>query len=98
MAISLTTRLAALQTEVKQQRDIIREQIRQIAKQQAALDVQFRRIADIQAELDLVKATVGLAAPEHAAKVMGQLIHAAGPASPSGVVILRVSVSSPPSV
>jgi hypothetical protein len=68
---SVTARLAALQLEVKQQRNLIQQQIAQIEKQQAILDVQFRRIADIQAELDLVKATVRLAAPEHAAKLMG---------------------------
>ena len=73
MAInSVTTRLAALQLEVRQQRELIQQQLRQIDKQQAVLDVQFRRIADIQAELDLVKATVRLAAPEHAARLMGK--------------------------
>lgn len=71
MATSLTNRVVALQLEVRQQRTLIQQQIRQIEKQQAVLDVQFRRIAEIQAELDMVKATVRLAAPEHAAKLMG---------------------------
>ena len=78
MASTLTSRLAALQLDVTQQRELIRQQIFQIDKQQAALDVQFRRIADIQAELDLVKAAVRLAAPEHAARLLG-------PASINGV-------------
>jgi len=68
---SLTLRIESLQTEVGQQRHLIRAQMGQIAKQQAVLDVQFRRIADIQAELDLVKATVRLAAPAFAASLIG---------------------------
>ena len=68
---SVTTRLTALQIEVRQQRELVQRQLLQIEKQQSVLDVQFRRIADIQAELDLVKATVRLAAPEHAARLMG---------------------------
>lgn len=67
----LTTRIAALQTEVRQQRELIQQQRELLEKQQATLDVQFKRIADIQAELDLVKATVRLAAPEHAARYLG---------------------------
>jgi hypothetical protein len=68
---SLTLRIESLQTEVRQQRHLIHAQMEQIAKQQAVLDVQFRRIADIQAELDLVKATVRLAAPTFAASLIG---------------------------
>jgi hypothetical protein len=71
MATTLTNRLAALQLDVEQQRKLIQRQIQQIEKQQVVLDVQFRRIANIQAELDLVKATIRLAVPEHAAKLMG---------------------------
>ena len=69
---SLTLRIESLQTEVRQQRHLIRAQMEQIGKQQAVLDVQFRRIADIQAELDLVKATVRLAAPTFAAALIGR--------------------------
>jgi hypothetical protein len=72
---SLTLRIESLQTEVRQQRHLIRAQMGQIAKQQAVLDVQFRRIADIQAELDLVKATVRLAAPTFAAALIGPARH-----------------------
>ena len=69
--LSFTTTLAALQREVKQQLALVQQQTRQIDEQQSVLDVQFRRMADIQAELDLVKATVRLAAPEHAARLIG---------------------------
>lgn len=83
MAIALTTRIAALQTEVRQQRDLIQQQRDLLEKQQVNLDVQFKRIADIQAELDLVKATVRLAAPEHAARYFGPQPGMGRPASPS---------------
>ena len=76
MATALSTRIATLQTEVDRQRDLIHHQ-------QTTLDVQFKRIADIQAELDLVKATVRLAAPEHAARYLGPHPGAGSPASPS---------------
>ena len=69
---SLTLRIESLQTEVRQQRHLIHAQREQIGKQQAVLDVQFQRIADIQAELDLVKATVRLAAPTFAASLIGR--------------------------
>jgi hypothetical protein len=69
---SLTLRIESLQAEVRQQRHLIHTQMEQIGKQQAVLDVQFRRIADIQAELDLVKATVRLAAPTFAASLIGR--------------------------
>ena len=82
MATSVTNRLVALQFEVRQQRALIQQQIQQIEKQQSVLDVQFRRIAEIQAELDIVKATVRLAAPEHAAKLMGLPPRKATPALP----------------
>jgi hypothetical protein len=68
---NLTTRFIALQIEVQQQRQLLQQKLRQSDKHQSILDVQFRRIADIQAELDLVKATVRLAAPQHAAKLLG---------------------------
>jgi hypothetical protein len=71
MATVLAIRIAALQTEVRQQRDLIQGQKEQIGKQQAVLDIQFRRIADIQAELDLVKATVRAAVPAFAAALSG---------------------------
>ena len=83
MAIALTTRIAALQTEVRQQRDLIQQQRELLENQQAILDVQFKRIADIQAELDLVKATVRLAAPEHAERYFGPQSGTVSPASPS---------------
>ena len=83
MAIALTTRLAALQAEVRQQRDLIQQQRELLENQQAILDVQFKRIADIQAELDLVKATVRLAAPEHAARYFGPQSGTVSHASPS---------------
>jgi hypothetical protein len=83
MAIALTTRIATLQTEVRQQRDLIQQQRELLDNQQAILEVQFKRIADIQAELDLVKATVRLAAPEHAARYFGPQPRIATPASPS---------------
>jgi len=95
MAIALTTRLAALQAEVRQQRDLIQQQRELLENQQAILDVQFKRIADIQAELDLVKATVRLAAPEHAARYFGPPPGAVCSASPPRIVL--PSVSSPPS-
>ena len=68
---SIDVRIESLQTEVRQQRQLIHKQMEQIEKQQAVLDVQFRRIADIQSELDLVKATVRLAAPTLAAALLG---------------------------
>jgi hypothetical protein len=68
---TLTLRIGSLQTEVRQQRQLIHAQMEQIEKQQAVLGIQFRRIADIQAELDLVKATVRLAAPSFAAALIG---------------------------
>ena len=82
MASTLASRLAALQTEVTQQRQLVQRQIEQIDKQQGVLDIQFRRIADIQAELDLVKAAIRLAAPTIAATLIGRthgssLFHAA---------------------
>jgi len=83
MAITLTIRIATLQTEVRQQRDLIQQQRKLLNNQQASLDVQFKRIAEIQAELDLVKATVRLAAPEHAARYFGLQPGTVGPASPS---------------
>jgi hypothetical protein len=61
---NFTARFVALQIEVQQQRELIQQKLRQSDKHQSILAVQFRRIADIQAELDLVKATVRLAAPE----------------------------------
>ena len=81
MATTLTLRIASLQAEVRLQKTLIDTQMQQIQEQQGTLDVQFRRIADIQAELDLVKATVRLAAPTFAAALLG---HA------------PASVSSPP--
>ena len=69
---SLTLRIESLQTEVRQQTHLIHAQMKQIGKQQEVLDVQFQRIADIQAELDLVKATVRLAAPTFAAALIGR--------------------------
>ena len=71
MALALTAHIAALQTEVRQQRNLIQQQCTLVERQQTTLDVQFRRIADIQSELDLVKATVRLASPEHAARLLG---------------------------
>ena len=71
MATPLTTRVADLQAEVRRQRDLIREQRMLLDTQQTILDVQFKRIAEIQAELDLTKAAVRLAAPEHHAKFFG---------------------------
>jgi hypothetical protein len=68
---SIVLRIESLQTDVRQQLQLIRGQMEQIAKQQAALDVQFRRIADIQAELDVVKATVRLVAPSFASALIG---------------------------
>lgn len=68
---SIALRIESLQAEVRQQLQLIHVQMEQIVKQQAALDVQFRRIADIQAELDLVKATVRLAAPSFASALIG---------------------------
>jgi hypothetical protein len=62
-AIPLSVRVLALQTEVSDQRQLIRKQMEQLDKQQSVLDVQFRRMADIQAELDLVKAALRHAAP-----------------------------------
>ena len=67
MALAFTV----LQTEVRQQRNLIQHQLTLIETQQATLDVQFKRMADIQAELDLVKATIRLAATEHAARLIG---------------------------
>ena len=69
---SLTLRIESLQAEVRQQRHLIHTQMEQIGRQQAVLDVQFQRIAEIQAELDLVKATVRLAAPTIAASLIGR--------------------------
>ena len=68
---TLTLRIGSLQTDVRQQRQLIHAQMEQIQQQQAVLGIQFRRIADIQAELDLVKATVRLAAPSFAASLIG---------------------------
>ena len=68
---SFASSLAELRRDVQQQVELVQRQTRLIDTQQAVLDVQFRRIADIQAELDLVKATVRLAAPEHAARFIG---------------------------
>ena len=84
MATPLSLRIAALQTEVRRQHDLIQVQKEQALRQQAVLDIQFRRIADIQAELDVVKAAVRSAAPAFAA--------ALGGAQPG-----RVTVSSTPS-
>ena len=83
MALALTTRISALQTEVRRQRDLIQQQRELLENQQAILDVQFKRIAEIQAELDLVKATVRLAAPEHAARYFGAQPGTVSPAAPS---------------
>ena len=69
---TLVLRFESLQTEVRQQRHLIYTQMEQIGTQQSVLDVQFRRMADIQAELDLVKATVRLAAPTLAASLIGR--------------------------
>ena len=71
MASTLAIDITALLREIRQQRDALQQQRGLIEKQQAILDVQFRRIANIQAELDLVKATVRSAAPEHAARYFG---------------------------
>ena len=60
-----------LGAEVRQHRVLIEHQRGLIDKQQAFLDVQFRRIADMQAELDLMKATMRLAAPLQAARFFG---------------------------
>ena len=81
MATTLTRKIEALQTEVLRQRQLVQEQMLQIEKQQAVLGVQFRRIADIQAELDLVKATVRLAAPTFAAALLGHAHSTASSAS-----------------
>ena len=64
MALPLTTRIVALQAEVRRQKELLQTQ-------QTILGVQFTRIADIQAELDLIKAAVRLAAPEHHARFFG---------------------------
>jgi hypothetical protein len=79
---SITVRMESLQTDVRQQRHLIHVQMEQIEKQQAVLDVQFQRIAHIQAELDLVKATVRLAAPTYAASLIGRSPHPSSAASP----------------
>ena len=68
---TINLQIEALQTEVRQQRQLIHAQMEQIEKQRAVLDVQFQRIADIQAELHLVKPTVRLAAPTFAAALIG---------------------------
>ena len=83
MATPLTIRVADLQAEVRQQRNLIREQRVLLDTQQTILDVQFKRIADIQAELDLIKAAVRLAAPEHHAKFFGAQPSASSVISPS---------------
>lgn len=88
MALALITHIAALQTEVRQQRTLIQQQCSLVETQQATLDVQFKRMADIQAELDLVKATVRLAAPEYAARLIGL----------SGSVGIASSLRSAPSI
>ena len=69
---TINLQIESLQVEVRQQRQLIHTQMEQIEKQRAVLDVQFQRIADIQAELDLVKATVRLAAPTFAAALIGR--------------------------
>lgn len=61
----------ALESELWLQRKLIEKQANQIERLQRVLDIQFRRMADIQAELDLVKATVRLAAPTLAAVLIG---------------------------
>jgi len=71
MATAIAPRAQTLRSEVGHQRKLIDRQTSQIERQQAVLDVQFQRMADIQAELDLVKATVRLAAPMFAAVLIG---------------------------
>lgn len=72
MASTLTHQIAALQNEIRRQRDIMTQHKDLADQQQSVLNIQFRRIADIQAELDLVKATVRLAAPGIAATLIGR--------------------------
>jgi hypothetical protein len=71
MATTLAIRFTAIQVEVDRQRRLIHQQMEHIERQQGVLNVQFRRIAEIQAELDLVKATVRLAAPTFAGALIG---------------------------
>ena len=87
---TLDLQFESLQTEVRQQRHLIQAQMEQIGKQQGVLDVQFRRFADIQAELDLVKATVRLAAPTFAALLIGRTPGVSSPATSDGAAAGRV--------
>lgn len=86
---SIALRIASLQTDVRQQRHLIHVQMEQMQRQQAVLDVQFQRIADIQAELDLVKATVRLAAPTFAASLIGRSPRMPSAGSPDGHIQAR---------
>jgi hypothetical protein len=61
-----------LEAELCQECELVEKQRYQIERHQKVLDVQFRRMADIQAELDLVKATVRLAAPTFATVLIGR--------------------------
>ena len=70
---STLARRRALEREETQQRQLLQRQIEQINKQQDVLDVQFRRLVEIQGELDLVQATVRLAAPTIAAASLNGL-------------------------
>ena len=65
-------RISKLQDQLRQQRALVDNHQAQLAGHQAVLDIQFRRFADMQAELDLVKATVRLAAPTLAAALIGE--------------------------
>ena len=71
MAVASAGRTTAFRSEIRLLNRVIEKQAAQLEKQQAALDVQFQRIAAIQAELDLVKATVRLAAPAFASVLLG---------------------------
>ncbi len=71
MAVTSAGRMIAFQSEIRLLHQLIRQQAEQLEKQQAVLAVQFERIAAIQAELDLVKATVRIAAPAVAGRLLG---------------------------
>ncbi len=72
MASLCKVQIAALQNEARHQRDVLRQHQELVDSQQTVLKIQFRRMADIQAELDLVKATLRLAAPGLAAALIGR--------------------------
>ncbi len=81
MAVTPAGRLIAFQSEIHLLHKLVHRQAEQIEKQQAVLAVQFERIAAIQAELDLVKATVRMAAPVFAGRLLGARPHALTPVS-----------------